>query len=1312
MFASLGKLAYRHHWLILIIGLLFAIASAAASYKLSENLKIGGFIDPSSDSNLAAQLAESQLDRDQGLMVVLFTAKTDLTVDRPEYRQDVKAVLERFKGVPGVGDETTYYNTGLAQFVSNDRKSTYAVVGLPGDDDTQFKTIERLHPLFTDTPLLQVRVGGRPTVNYEIVKQSEVDLLRAELFTFPIVGLMLFLIFRSVVAAFLPLLLGGTAILGAYLILRIASTFTDVSIFALNIITMLGLGLSIDYSLFVISRFREELKIHRGRVSPALVRTMQTAGHTVFFSGLTVIISLLSLLVFEPQFLKSMGFGGAAAVLVAMVASLTILPAILALLGEKVNFLSLNTLLPKRRKEKPMAGNEVVNTGYWYRTSQFVMRHPILVLVLTLVPLLAIGSPFLRINFSTFDARTLPDDHASRQVSNILDTQFPVNETSPIEIVAFSLNPALEQSSLESLFDLTRRLQALPGVARVDSLVTIDPNMDKAAYVAFYSEANRNQNPQAAQLAQRFSKGYFSLINVIFKDNKFASSTQDLVRTIRQINPPGRLVLTVGGETASLVDLLSSLARSLPLAFGLIVLILFVLLYLMLGSLVVPLKAVILNILSLSACFGTLVWVFQDGNFADWLGFTRTGTIDSTQPVLIFAGAFGLSLDYEVFLLSRIKEHYDRTNDLRSSVALGVQKTGGIITSAALLLVVVIGSFVTGEVLFIKQIGLGLAVAILVDATVVRTLLLPASMRLMGKYNWWAPGPLVKLHHKLGLAEKEPELEPEFEEEGEGGTIPLLPTPLREQSPLPSLQPQLGNFREPGYLPRLQSLIEKHREQSPLQRAGEPQPVQPQPQAQSQTPPPQPQVPPRFAPQPQLHTGFQAPPQSQVQPQFQFQPQPQSYTQSQPAEARPPVPAPIPPARPEFSPVRPSAREPGKTAGVGGSYAPEMPGQGWVPAQNFSQLPDELRKEELLDLVKKELLNPAGPAGLPVVRINQLTQLAELCKSMGQDNEAIEYYEQSLKLMRETGFDEQNQVIVLTQLSNLYLEVHSSEKGLTVSLIGVRLSRRTGQAAAEFTFLTNLVEFSLKMQELKQAKSFAWQALQLAQSRFDAPRLRRAERILAGVEAREELQFHSHTLTGFHSITGSFKSMTGQFNLNSRPAAQPAGPDRNPTPAPGPAEQAEALFKRGLQLQNERDYYQAIEVYRQALGLNPRLLRALLNRADCFKALGEADEALKDYNQALEIERNDPAIWLNLGKIFFQKRDYNQAIQTFSQAISLNPNHPEAYLNRAEAYRQQIQLGNAANDLQKFIMLSKESNPGGVRVARALLARIEEKAVL
>ncbi len=1197
MFTALGNLAYKRRWHVLVSGLIFVLVSGFFGYNASQFLKVGGFIDPESESSTATSLAALFLGRDQGQLVVLFNSKNGATFDQPEYRKEVEAILAKINRQTGVGSIFTIYNTGLPQFISNDKLSSYAVVGLSGNDDTQVHSVERLRPLLQSTTSLQVRLGGRPAVNEEIVKQSEIDLMRAELMTFPVIGILLLLIFQSAIAAILPLVIGGTAIIGAYLILRISSNAADISVFSLNIITMVGLGLSIDYSLFVVSRFREELAIHNGNVHSALVRTMQTAGHTVFFSGLTVIISLLSLLVFSPPFLKSMGFGGAMAVLVAMAAAVTILPAILAVFGERINSLSVNKLLRRRRTAtKKRVEDTPDSKDFWYRSSNFVMRHPVLVLVGILTPLLLLGSPFLRINFSTFDARTLPTTHESRQVSDYLNQHFPPNETAPIELVVWApasiLNPInrisiLDPENLNNLFDYTRQLQALPSVRRVDSLVTIDPSLDKAAYAQFYSPAGLAANPQAAQLAQRFARDNYTSINVIYQDDQHASSTQDLVRNIRNLKTPPHLLIVSGGETASLVDLLSSLAHSLPLAFGLVVGILFVLLFLMLGSLVVPLKAVLLNILSLSASFGTLVLIFQDGNFSDLLNFTPTGAVDSIQPVLIFAGAFGLSLDYEVFLLSRIKEHYNRTKDLRASVALGVHKTGGIITSAAILLVVVIASFITGEVLFIKQVGVGLAIAILVDATIVRTFLLPATMRLMGRYNWWAPAPLVKLHNKLGLSEKEPELE-------------AVPVPVA--IPGPRLKPDV----------------------SPL--------------------PPQPKFP-----------------------------------QVRPASAEPANIVEIPPA--------------------GSIVNNKLP-----TSKTFPQAAHEVDKEELFDLIKKELVSSSGKAELSNTKIHQLNQLAELCKSMGRENEAVEYYEQSLKLMRETGFDEQNQVIVLTHLSNLFLELQVPPRGVPVSLVGIQLSRRTNQAAAEFTFLSNLVDFSLKLQELKQARSFAWQAFQLAQLRSDDLRVRRAERMLASVEACEELQFKSQGLPGFQTISGGFKSMTGQFNFISRPP-QPTGP------VPDVIKQAETLYRQGKQLQNEKDYYQAIEVYSQAIAFNPRLVNAYFNRAVSFKAIGEADKALKDYNQALEIEPNDPDIWINRGNIFFLKKDYNQAVQDYTQAITLNPNDPDGYFNRADAFRLQGQMVQAVADLHKFIDLMQNDDPAAVRQARNILSKIEEKVI-
>jgi RND superfamily putative drug exporter len=412
------------------------------------------------------------------------------------------------------------------------------------------------------------------------------------------------------------------------------------------------------------------------------------------------------------------------------------------------------------------------------------MKRPVVVLIATVLPLILVGIPFLRINLTIPDQRSLPASAESRQVGDVLTNDFPKNETTPIQITVKSDKPALEASSLNTLYGYTRQIAQVPGVRNVESLVNLDPGLDAggaAAYQMFYSSIGSAQNPQAALAAGaagQYSKGNYSVVNVLYDTYPSSRESESLVKAIRAMPPPQGLTVQVGGRTAEQVDFLVSLANSIPWALALIVSVMFILLFLMLGSVVVPVKAVLLNILSLSASFGALVWIFQDGNLANLLGFTPLGSVDGTQPVLIFAIAFGLSMDYEVFLLSRIKENYDRTKDTPRSVALGVQKTGTIITSAALLLVVVIGSFAMGQVQIIKQVGIGLALAILVDATLVRTLLVPATMRVLGRYNWWSPRPLAALYERLGLGESEQEPPQQDEgrrtiDEGHPATVPV-----------------------------------------------------------------------------------------------------------------------------------------------------------------------------------------------------------------------------------------------------------------------------------------------------------------------------------------------------------------------------------------------------------------------------------------------------------------------------------------------------------------------------------------------------------
>ncbi|MDQ3714948.1 MAG: MMPL family transporter, partial [Actinomycetota bacterium] len=476
-----------------------------------------------------------------------------------------------------------------------------------------------------------------------------------------------------------------------------------------NVITLLGVGLAIDYALFVVSRFREELAA--GRSTPdAVAVTMATAGRTVMFSGLTVAVSLASLLLFPQVFLRSMGFGGMAAVLVAMVTALTVLPALLAVLGPRVDA---GRMPWRRRRVARSKSAAVAENGAWARIARMVMRRPVVVLTTVVVGLLALGLPFLRVEWTGVDERVLPKGTESRVVSEILAAEFPGQDLSHADVVVSGADPGA----------LASYAQALRAVDGVDEVTITEDSRGTTLFDVTYAAVDNSAEGRA------------------------------LVEELRDVAAPDGAETLVGGQSAQLVDLLDSLGDTLPWMGLLVVLAMLVLLFFAFGSLVLPVKAVLVNAISVVASFGVVVWIFQDGNLSELLGFTPLGALDATQPILMLAILFGLSMDYEVFLLSRIREQWDRGADNTTAVAVGLQKTGAIITSAALLLAVVIGAFATSGVTFIKMIGVGMLVAILVDATVVRTLLVPAAMRLMGRANWWAPVPLARWWQRHGFRE-------------------------------------------------------------------------------------------------------------------------------------------------------------------------------------------------------------------------------------------------------------------------------------------------------------------------------------------------------------------------------------------------------------------------------------------------------------------------------------------------------------------------------------------------------------------------------
>ncbi len=698
MFESLGLFVHRRRrWVMAGALVLIAFASIWGT-RVFGALKGGGFEDPASDSARAVKIINERIGPADGDLVVLYQSDS-MTVDDPAFQASVTGTLAKLPRSEVLG-AATYWNTHSPALVSKDRHATYASVRLSGaDDEARQKTYDKIRDDLAAPGLTTMR-GGPVAVGSQLNQQTAKGLARAEMISTPILLVLLVIIFGSLVSALLPLTIGGVAILGAFTALRVLTSFTDVSTFAINIVTMLGLGLAIDYALFIVTRYREEL----GRTDSegeALARTMATAGRTVAFSGITVAIALGGLLFFPQMFLRSMGLGGMAVVLVDMLAALTILPALLALLGKRVDSLR----LVRRRAPSP-------DRGAWSRIAHSVMRRPVVYLVGAVVVLLALGAPFLDIRFGSVDVRSLPPGAEGRTVSATLDRDFAHGALSPIDVV---VTGNVTRPDLDAYLG---RLRATKDVAAVDVVAT---GRD-AVHVAVRTP----DDPQ--------SKG-----------------ARDLVKRIRSLPAPTRSY--VGGETAQLTDLLGSLGRVLPWTALFVAVVSFALLFAALGSILLPLKALAMNILSLSAAFGVMVWGFQDGNLAGVLGFTSTGSVEASQPVLILAVAFGLSMDYELFLLSRIREEWDRTGDNSAAVATGLQRTGAIITNAALLLAVVIGAFTTSGIMFIKLIGVGLLAAVVVDATLVRALLVPATMRLLGRANWWLPRPLRRLHTRIALRE-------------------------------------------------------------------------------------------------------------------------------------------------------------------------------------------------------------------------------------------------------------------------------------------------------------------------------------------------------------------------------------------------------------------------------------------------------------------------------------------------------------------------------------------------------------------------------
>lgn len=705
-----GALVVRRALAVLLVGLGITALAAVAGIGLEDKLSSGGFEDASSESARELALERATFGNRSVDTVVLFTSDEEQVSD-PAFQAEVERTLA---AVPDdlVVSVQTWYDVQDPAMVSKDGHATAVYISLAGtSQDDLADSFEEMRPV-VERSSLDTAFAGTYAVYTDVNEETKSDLLRAELVSLPVVLILSLIIFRSVVAALMPLLVGIVAVIGARATVSGLNELVEVSIFAPNIITLLGLGLAIDYALFVVSRFREEIARTPADTRRALVRTMATAGRTVAFSALTVAAAMSSLLVFPQTFLKSIGYGGIAAVLIAMVAALTVLPATLALLGTRIDAGRIPFLQRSTATESDHGG--------WARLARAVMRRPVLVATAVIVLLLALASPFLGVKWGSVDYRVLPADTASHQASDRLNTEFGPERSNANVLV----DGVADEAGLASY---TSALQAVDGVVDVRPVAT---------------------------------EGDVTLLRASWEGNSQTEASQQVLRDLRAVPGPDGAEALVGGLTAETVDLSASIGDHLPLMGVIVVGVMLLLLFLAFGSVVLPLKAVLMNAFSITASFGVVTWIFSDGHLSGLLGFTPQGFLDMTNPIVMLAVLFGLSMDYEVFLLSRVREQWDaadpaltpsQRNDL--AVQTGVQKTGRIITSAALLLGVVIGAFSLSGVVFMKMMGIGMLVAIMLDATVVRALLVPATMKLLGRWNWWAPAPLARWWERHGFRE-------------------------------------------------------------------------------------------------------------------------------------------------------------------------------------------------------------------------------------------------------------------------------------------------------------------------------------------------------------------------------------------------------------------------------------------------------------------------------------------------------------------------------------------------------------------------------
>lgn len=839
VFGRLGRFTYRYRWAVLVFWAVVLITAAFFAPRLGGQLKGGGFDGSGSEAERVQDIMVDEFGVSPATLTIVFEGN-GLSAKSEEFQQAEDEALEPLRDMRETSFVTTYAETQDPRFISENGRKTYAVVGFDVSvDETQSIVDEVRRKVRSDE--LTTYVTGAPAVYLDITNASNEDIRRAEKYAFPLALVILVIAFGTLVAAGIPVLIGGVSVLTALAALYFLAGIYDMSVFVLSIATMLGLGLGIDYALFAVSRFREELESYS--VAESVTRTVATAGRSIFFSGLAVLIGLSGLLFFPFMFIRSIGVAGVLVVFVSVSAALTLLPAVLSILGHKVNALAV-------RRNRGAVG-----TGFWNWSAQIVMRHPILVILIVGVMLSALLYPVTHMKIGIPEASVLPKKYESRAGDDILKQDFDYPSLTPMEVVARVPNDPLSAQSMRDTEQLGERINETQGVQNVESIYTIGRTA-AAEYATEVSQARENAEseaqgrveelveeqynqlkeeqvnnaveeqvsqlesqlgtvPQGAEERVRaevepeverrleeagarerirsevetevqnrideqvpeLPKGVSAdgeitaegaanfldtpeardseqlqraldtfvaddrvLLRAVTEESPYVEAARNTVERVRAVQAPENVSFLVGGLSAGQKDFISSVYGKAPYAAAFVLIVTYLVLFYTFKSVFIPLKAVAVNMLSLTASFGAMVFVFQDGNLSNVLNFTPLGFVDATLPILMFCTIFGVSMDYEVFLLSRIREAYENGDSNTESVAKGLTSTAGIITSAAAIIIVVTGAFAFTGIIITKAVGLGLAVAVLVDASIIRVLLVPATMRILGDWNWWPGG--------------------------------------------------------------------------------------------------------------------------------------------------------------------------------------------------------------------------------------------------------------------------------------------------------------------------------------------------------------------------------------------------------------------------------------------------------------------------------------------------------------------------------------------------------------------------------------------